>query len=196
MMANRAHIHIPVLLLVTIGSGCALMNLRPQLDVTDYRGEGAISQIRSAENLGFKVDFGPFSLAKPYAFRYRLEGLPRAHGVTPYEAGLVAPLDGAEESEWPHVPERLVHGALGGLVVKLEDAAGATLFEGTAEIGGLSWTRFINDSPFGHTPAWRYRPDLNGRVSEQPWYLAVSYTPGVDSIDRPARIRFTAGGRH
>ena len=196
MLFRRRHAQSVALLFATTGWGCVLMNLRPQIDVTDYRGEGTISQVRSAENPGFKVDFEPFSLAKPFASRYRLEGLPRAHGSTPYEAGLAVPLDGVEESEWPQVPKSLVQGALGSLAVRLEGPTGEALFEGTTPIGSLSWTRLIADSPFGHIPAWRYQPDVSGRLSEQPWYLAVLYTPAADSVDRPANIRLMVGGIH
>ena len=31
-----------------------------------------------------------------------------------------------------------------------------------------------------NVPVWRYRPDTNGHVSEQPWFLVVAYTPGPD----------------
>jgi hypothetical protein len=177
-------------------SACLVMNLRPQLDVSHYRGEGAISRIHSAENPGFRIDFGSFSLATDYMSRFRLDGLPRAHGITPYQAVLVANLTGEEDSLWPQVPTDLHRGGLGTLTIKLESKNATTIFEGKIEIAELEWLRFVSDSPFGQARIWEYRPDSNGEVVEQPWFLDVSYHPGADSVERKANIRFMAGGTH
>ncbi|MGH9785205.1 MAG: hypothetical protein ACRD88_13570 [Terriglobia bacterium] len=196
MLAKRTFLNLLLILGVTTNASCFLMNLRPQLDVADYRGDGIISKIRSAENPGFTVDFEQFSLAKAYAAKFRLDGLPKPHGATPYEAGLIIGLAATEESQWPTMPRSLLHKDVGTLMIKLEGPTGDALFEGVGELESLNWHKFIGDSPFGSVPVWRYLPDANGNVSDQPWFLVVAYTPGPDSIERVASVRFTAGGRH
>ena len=197
MMADRNRLLLVLSgALVLVDSGCFLMNLRPQLDVSDYHGDGTISQIHSAENPGFKVDFVSFSLGAPHTSRYRLEGMPRAHGITPYEAGVVVKLTTEEESHWPSMPEEFVGASLGTLKIRLEDSSGTRMFEGTADVGGLSWMRFSGDLPFGTTRVWRYQPADHSEPRRQPWLLEVSYLPGARAIEREVGVRFAAGGMH
>ena len=174
---------------------CFLMNLRPQMDVTGYQGDGTVSQIRSAESPGFKIDFATFSLATPYKARFRLDALPERHAAIQYEAGLVVDLAADEASQYPPRPSGLMKGDHGSVAMTLEDASGTKLFQGEAKLTTFGWSAPGN-LPLGHISAWYYRQDEGAHPRNQPWFLAVAYSPGADSVNRRAHIRFIGGGWH
>src|SRR5262249_34093304 len=186
------------LLAISVGiitTSCFLMNLRPQMDVGGYQGEGTVSQIRSAESPGFKIDFSTFSLASPYKAQYRLDALPERHSAIQYLAGLVVDLTQEEALLFPPRPSALMNGDYGSLTMTLQDASGAKLFEGEAKLATFEWSA-PGDLPLGHVVSWYYHQEKDPHPLMQPWFLAVAYSPGPDAVDRNAHIRFVGGGWH
>jgi hypothetical protein len=194
-MDHRTQLGLLSLPLAVATMSCFLMNLRPQMDVKDYQGDGTVSQVRSAESPGFKIDFPPFTLGAPYEASYRLDGIPERHAAIQYLAGLVVDLTEDEAALYPPRPASLASGDHGTLTMTLEDSSGTKLFQGEAKVAAFNWSA-PGDLPLGHVSHWYYHQGDDSHPRNQPWFLLVAYSPGTDATDRSAHVRFVGGGWH
>lgn len=184
---------------------CSPMYLawRPPIDLSDYRGDGRLAALEHPINPGFKIDFEPFSLDAPHSAVYRLDGLPRPRHHSPYQVGMLVELTAEEDREWPKVPAGLKADPIGKLTVRVRTRAGGVLLDAQGQVGGQSWSRFIDDgifallrSPPGTGDAIsRFTSELVRDPEHLPATLEVEYAPGTGAPSRLAQVRLMAGGR-
>jgi hypothetical protein len=174
---------------------------RPPVNVSEYRGDGTIIPLPNPINPGFKIDFPPFLLTAPRSATFRLEGLPRPRGHSPYELGLAVDLTSDEASHWPTVPSWLKAGKMGSIRFRVATASGPVILNFEADLAGQYWSRRTDDPQVfavlrtGSPPSdvtSRFASDIEPEMI--PTTLAVEYTPGSDSQARQARVRLVAGG--
>lgn len=154
-------------------------------EVRDYAGDGlATVTSRHVMHPGFRVDFEPFDMSRPYEADYLLQGLPRMEA--PARAGLY----------FSEISDR-VYGIRGGTLAMRVTAGERVLMEVDAPIDDWNFSEQIGIAVtyFNFETQSRSSFDLADVAGDAPVRLSVRYTPPQD-VDPGLRghVRLQVGG--
>jgi len=164
--------------------------------ISEYQGDGEISNTGNVFIRGFKVDFETFSLARRYQATYTLEGLPKHQSL--YQVGIVAAIPLSEEGMRPRA---FAGGPVCTLSLDLEDASQQPIFTCKSPLNELDW-RWRNREAFGaiydpHHPGSAtssFSLEAEGDPAHLPGRLQIRYEPADNAPDIRAFVRIRVGG--